>query len=521
MSKKFIFGLTIVIAISLVGLTYIQISWIASATKLKEEHFDKLVRQAMDDVVGRLEKDEMNSLFRFYANKKNTAGPLSTNIHKYNQMLGGLPKGALKDLNISVNINLNGEYSFLTYKQDSLLFSFQGQAKHSFLEPADPLAGTMKAIQEELRQQMNKNNIGLIKNVFEDEAIEKRINTFELQSHLFRALEERGINYAHEFAIINSKGQTAYKTEMYNEDLATEKYQKGLFPNDINFQANYLRLQFLEKPNPFVESLGLVIPSAAFMLIMIFSSIFTIVIIVRQKRVDQIKNDFINNMTHEFKTPISTISLASQMLKDGSVEKSSKTLQHISSVIQDESKRLSYQVEKVLQMAIFEKGKSGFNLKQIDANDVIHTVTNNFRIKVENKQGKIIERLEAKKSLVLADEVHFTNVIYNLLDNAVKYRKGAPVLYVKTWNKNNGIVISVKDNGMGISKDNLRRIFEKFYRVPTGNVHDVKGFGLGLAYVKKIVEDHGGQISVESELNVGTKFDIFLPLKTIKNGKRI
>ena len=189
----------------------------------------------------------------------------------------------------------------------------------------------------------------------------------------------------------------------------------GLFPNDINFQANYLRLQFLEKPNPFVESLGLVIPSAAFMLIMIFSSIFTIVIIVRQKRVDQIKNDFINNMTHEFKTPISTISLASQMLKDGSVEKSSKTLQHISSVIQDESKRLSYQVEKVLQMAIFEKGKSGFNLKQIDANDVIHTVTNNFRIKVENKQGKIIERLEAKKSLVLADEVHFTNVIYNLL----------------------------------------------------------------------------------------------------------
>jgi signal transduction histidine kinase len=134
-------------------------------------------------------------------------------------------------------------------------------------------------------------------------------------------------------------------------------------------------------------------------------------------------------------------------------------------------------------------------------------------LKVENLQGKINEKLEAKNSIVLADEVHFTNVIFNLLDNAVKYRKGNPVLYVKTWNKNKGVVISVKDNGMGISKESLKRIFEKFYRVPTGNVHDVKGFGLGLAYVKKIVDDHGGQISVESEVDVGTKFEIYLPLK--------
>jgi signal transduction histidine kinase len=225
------------------------------------------------------------------------------------------------------------------------------------------------------------------------------------------------------------------------------------------------------------------------------------------------KNDFINNMTHEFKTPISTISLASQMLKDGSVTKTPRTLQQISSVIQDESKRLSFQVEKVLQMAIFEKGKAGLKFKELDINDIIHQVTTNFRLKVENQQGKIVERLEAKSRIVLADEVHFTNVIFNLLDNAVKYRKGTPILYVRTWNKNNGVVITVKDNGVGISKENQKRIFEKFYRVPTGNVHDVKGFGLGLAYVKKIVDDHNGQISVESEIDVGTKFEIYLPLK--------
>lgn len=172
-------------------------------------------------------------------------------------------------------------------------------------------------------------------------------------------------------------------------------------------------------------------------------------------------------------------------------------------------------------MAIFEKGKAGLKFKNGDINDIIHQVTTNFKLKVENSQGKIIERLEAKNSMAKIDEVHFTNVVFNLLDNAVKYRQGSPVLYVKTWNKNNGIVISVKDNGMGISKENLKRIFEKFYRIPTGNVHNVKGFGLGLAYVKKIVEDHDGQISVESEINVGTKFEIFLPLKAIKNGKRI
>ncbi len=143
----------------------------------------------------------------------------------------------------------------------------------------------------------------------------------------------------------------------------------------------------------------------------------------------------------------------------------------------------------------------------------VRSVVSHFRLKVESAEGEISESLDAEFSVAMVDEVHFTNVIFNLLDNAFKYRREAPMLYVKTRNKNSGLIISIKDNGLGISKDNLNRIFEKFYRVPTGNVHDVKGFGLGLAYVKKIVEDHGGQITVESELNVGTLFEIFLPLK--------
>ncbi|TRX72042.1 sensor histidine kinase KdpD [Carboxylicivirga sp. M1479] len=524
MSKKFILGLTIIMAISLVGITYIQAMWILNASKIEEEQFDQSVRLALDEVITRLERDEIS----MYDSKKRlntTNNKVPANLRHDSKYFGNKDNESVvassQEMKFEFNINVDaGYYTASAYMQDSLFAAFQGAASIRGFERTDPFTGAMQSIQNDIRQKADQKREALIKSLLEDVPIERRIENMRVEQYIFEFLEEKGIYYPHEFAIINSKGETVFQTASYNEEEASHLYHKRLFPNDFHQQANYLNLHFTEKPNPILESMGLVVPSAAFTLIVILLSIVTIIIIVRQKRLDQIKNDFINNMTHEFKTPISTISLASQMLKDGSVAKTPKTLQHISGVIQDESKRLSFQVEKVLQMAIFEKGKAGLKLKKLDVNDLIHHVTNNFRIKVENQQGKIIERLEAKNSIITVDEVHFTNVIYNLLDNAVKYRKGAPVLYVKTWNKNNGIVISVKDNGMGISKDNLKRIFEKFYRVPTGNVHNVKGFGLGLAYVKKIIDDHGGQISVESEMEVGTKFDIFLPLKNTKEWKK-
>ncbi|MBS2210249.1 HAMP domain-containing histidine kinase [Carboxylicivirga mesophila] len=523
MSKKFILGLTIIMAIALVGITYIQAMWILNASKIEEEQFDKSVMQALDQVVLRLEKDEDMRFARspqFSFDNSNVPAKLRSD-NKYFKGKEKIDNGVVQeDISIQFNLNASGVYSFSQYFRDSLVTTFQGRTQYISSERSDPFTGAMSAIQNEWRRRYNKQREAQEKALLQDEPIENRIDVFRLEQYIFQHLEEKGIVVPFEFAIINSKAQTVHQTKNYEKHKPSDLYSSLLFPNDYHKQANYLKLHFPEKPNPILESMGLVVPSAAFTLIVILLSIVTIIIIVRQKRLDQIKNDFINNMTHEFKTPISTISLASQMLKDGSVAKTPKTLQHISGVIQDESKRLSFQVEKVLQMAIFEKGKSGLKLKRLDVNDLIHHVTNNFRIKVENQQGKIFERLEAKNSIITVDEVHFTNVIYNLLDNAVKYRKGAPVLYVKTWNKNNGIVISVKDNGMGISKDNLKRIFEKFYRVPTGNVHNVKGFGLGLAYVKKIIDDHGGQISVESEIEVGTKFDIFLPLKNTKEWKK-
>lgn len=228
------------------------------------------------------------------------------------------------------------------------------------------------------------------------------------------------------------------------------------------------------------------------------------------------KNDFINNMTHEFKTPISTISLAAQMLQDESVAKSPAMFNKLSGVITSESKRLRFQVDKVLQMSMFDdKDNAALKMKELDANELVSGIANTFAVKVEQNGGKIELDLKADDPYVYVDEMHFTNVVFNLMDNAMKYKRpDVPLdLEVRTWNAGGKFMLSIKDNGIGIKKEHLKKIFDRFFRVTTGNVHDVKGFGLGLAYVKQIVVAHKGSIRAESEPGVGTTFVIVLPLK--------
>ena len=248
---------------------------------------------------------------------------------------------------------------------------------------------------------------------------------------------------------------------------------------------------------------------------MLIIFVYTIIVAFRQKKLTEMKNDFINNMTHEFKTPISSISLAAQMLNDQSVRKSPTMLQQISTVINDETKRLRFQVEKVLQMSMFDRGRSSLKIEDVDANAAIFNIVNTFKLKVEKYGGSIEANLDAMNAIVEVDEMHFTNVIFNLLDNAVKYRSQERPLRLQVNSRDIGedsLEVTVADNGIGIRRDDLKKIFEKFYRVNTGNRHDVKGFGLGLAYVRKMVDELGGTINVESEINVGTKFIIILPL---------
>lgn len=527
MSRRFIQILIILITLTLLGLIYIQMMWIRNATMIKEEHFDQLVRQALDQVIHRLEINETSTLSAQMAIEEFSLPPQYKNENRY---FSGIKQLGTDDGRLQYDISLDFSISssqlsarVSTYRQDSLIYTYEDKTPmgSSQLDKADPLAHAFNYLQSKFRSKLTEQEIRLRKGYFvTDIPIQQRISRETVDVTLLQAFDERGISLPFEFGIYNSKGELVTSTVRYDRDQATVTYQKHLFPSDLHPKPNYLLVYFPKRPNFIMESMGMMLPTVIFTLVMVLLSVLTMAIIVRQKRLDDIKNDFINNMTHEFKTPISTISLASQMLTDENVTKTPSSLKHISTVIQDESKRLSFQVEKVLQMAIFDKGKAGLKLKKTNINEMVHGVVNTFRIKVESQKGSIVEKLEAKNPYAHVDEVHFTNVIFNLLDNALKYKRGTPVFQVKTWNRPTGIVITVEDNGLGISKENLKRIFEKFYRVPTGNVHNVKGFGLGLAYVKKIVEDHGAEIKVESELNVGTKFEIFLPLKSNKEWKK-
>jgi signal transduction histidine kinase len=232
----------------------------------------------------------------------------------------------------------------------------------------------------------------------------------------------------------------------------------------------------------------------------------------RQKKLSEMKNHFINNMTHEFKTPISTISLACEALRDKDIVKSGAVYDSYISMIDEENSRLSSMAEKILQSARLEKDKIALNKEQVDVHEIISEIMKNIQLQVENKGGKIVTQLNAEKHIFQADKVHFTNVLFNLLDNAGKYTPKNPEIVIKTENSYSGIIITIKDNGIGISKSNQKKVFEKLYRVPTGNIHNVKGFGLGLSYVKTIVEAHGGKITLDSELNKGTKVIITLPV---------
>ena len=345
-----------------------------------------------------------------------------------------------------------------------------------------------------------------------DNPLERRIDFVELDQILNTELNSNGISIPYHFTVYNNNGQVVYQCTDYEEKGSSHTFTEPLFSNDPVQSGGTLEVHFPELGRYVWRSMWFILPSVIFTLILLVTLIMTLTQLVRQKKLTELKNDFINNMTHEFKTPISSISLAAQMLGDESVKKTPALTQRLTSTIMDETKRLRFQVEKVLQMSMYSNQQTNLHMKEVDINELIAGVCHTFTLKVEKNHGKIITKLQATDSITCVDDMHFTNVIFNLMDNAVKYKRPDAdlELVVETWNEPGLLCISVKDNGIGIKKEDLKRIFDRFYRVHTGNVHDVKGFGLGLAYVHKIVKDHKGTIVAESEYGIGTKFIIKL-----------
>jgi len=459
--------------LAVIALVGVQSYWVRSAMVVRHDNFVRSVNEAFDGVSFRLEKsdlaDRLEATIDFIDQSPNYVIP-------YNDSLFSALKYEFRD--ITTQDDLDAFYR-------KYVNSGGFEREHMLLESFHQ--------------------------------IEKRLSHNLLDSLIRDELNKKSISAKFQFGVFSTeRGQMVLKSKGSNQiELLEKGYAFTLFPGDLLEEPDYLMLYFPRERSFLMGQMAeLLIISISLILIIIFSFTYTVMTIYRQKRISVMKNDFINNMTHEFKTPISTISLACQALKDQDVTKSERLYDTYIGVIGEENSRLGAMAEKILQSAVLEKSLLELNREWLDIHKVIKDVVNKIGIQVQIKDGRIDTDFKADPSKVYADKVHITNVISNLLDNANKYTPQKPKIIVRTENVNTGILISIEDNGIGISKKNQKKIFDKLYRVPMGDLHDFKGFGLGLSYVKAIVEYHKGSIRLESELKKGTKFDVFLPYES-------
>lgn len=499
--------LIVVMTVAISLLIVVQMTIISNAVKIKEDQFGQVVKRCLMQVSARLEQEEIKQI-----------------ITQQQAQRFGFQSGAIPENGV---INQK-QYSFSISMTQSKDGTYHGQASYSESDTViknpiqNPAAFKILSEFNDLDQPFyldfhDKNSIFQAQMAMANRPVEERIDSKYLEALLMQEFKINGIDLAYEYVVKSyNKGEekTILSSVNYKNNRKSE-HQTPLFTNDLGWQKPiYLKVYFPFGQRHFFQNAGfMVVPTILLVILIIGVFAYTIIIILRQKKLSIVKNDFINNMTHELKTPISTISLASQMLRDNTVSSTAGTIERISGVIYDESKRLSMQVEKVLQMAVFNEGRLKMKFKTFDIHEVITTVVQNFEIRVHSVNGEITLQKDATKCTIYGDQVHITNVLFNLLDNAVKYSNDTPTIEVCTEDKKDGIMISVKDNGIGIAKEHQKQIFERFFRVPTGNVHNVKGFGLGLHYVHKIIEAHNGTISVESAIGKGTKFMVYFPIK--------
>ena len=423
--KKIFPIIVLLITLSVVGILFIQMSWINNAIKLKHEEFQREVDNSLKDI--------REAIFS----------------------------------------------KFIIYKT------------HIFIP------------NEESRQFYLQNNF----------TVEGYFSRDELRDIVRKELQKNNIKQSFEFGVTNIFKNYIVQSEGYKMSDQITAFRVELAPEDSYRARETLFITINEDKNLVIREMGwMIVASIVFTTIIVLAFTVTVRTLFTQKKLSEIKSDFINNMTHELKTPLATISLAIDALTNEKVIHDADKVRIYSAMIKEENKRMNKQVEKILQAARLEKEEIKLSLQRIDAHQVINKIADNLALQIQDKHGRIDLKLKATNPLVLADEVHFSNIIFNLLDNAMKYSDKAPIIEVQTLTHGNGMLsIMVKDNGIGMDKETQSRIFEKFYRAHTGNLHNVKGFGLGLSYVKALVEAQEGRIKVESTPGKGSTFTITLP----------
>lgn len=347
--------------------------------------------------------------------------------------------------------------------------------------------------------------------------LNKRVHPQTLDSMLRAELRNLSIFSEYDYKVTSAKRDSVIFIRASNrsEFLPANSYETPLFPKDMIRDSGMLTITFPEKNNIILSNLTAMMGlSGGLLLVLIFSFGYTIHSILMQKKISEMKTDFINNMTHEFKTPVATIMIASEALKDSELTLDKRSIDRLANIIYDENVRLGSHIERVLNIAKIEKGDLKLEHKEVEMNDLLAAIVDSMSLQLQKRNASIELDLSANRAIVMGDELHLSNVIFNLLDNANKYSPSNPQIKISTFSSGKNMIIRVADQGIGMSKDQLSKIFDQFYRIPTGNLHDVKGFGLGLSYVNNIVKRMNGTIKVKTEKDVGSEFEISLPLKS-------
>lgn len=539
MKRKSIQGLILLMSLSLLGIIAAQYLWIRESITVQKEKFQAAVYRSLDNTVQRLEQEQnVDYIFREFFQQsplqhttnstqnrsgnvaiiKQNNGTHSTTGTNYLKKDTVITQGGTR---IEVRTEVNGNHS-----QHQVWINASGEAIDlleleeqmvQFEDSFDVVINAMEARNKEIQEVYNqmKREIEARHN-----PLQSRVDLDHLNNILIEELAQNGIDSKFEFGVFNqyTRQLSNYKTKDFNisHTASYTPFQVNLFPRDIfrGISPYDMVVYFPDATSYFVKTLGWMVSlSAIFTLFILITFFITIRTILNQKKVSQIKTDFINNMTHEFKTPIATISLATDSILTPTIINNEGHIRNFLRIIKEENSRMNSHVERVLQMSQIEKKDFAVVKASKDLHELILRAVDNMQLLANETGGKISTSLKAELSVFLVDEIHFTNVIVNLLENALKYANDKPEVRISTANNNNGILIRVEDNGIGMTREQQSKIFEKFYRATGGNVHNVKGFGLGLSYVKAVIEAHNGTISVKSKINIGTEFNIELPYK--------
>ncbi len=520
---------TFLVCISLLALIAFQIYWIKGEYDLKEERFKQDVNEAMRHVANNIEKYSTAKQLVKKIKIKKQGIIVRDNAGDQQALL--LNNDTLMDKS-GVNIQDN-KFKVKLYDQtvvDSNGVQTESSQQQSLTTDSMTLdnlitSGALPILNDkELDKELFKHKAKMVNEIFDElrsvnvySNYKMRLDTLVLDSILRTTFREKNVEARFEYAVVNNFNEINVRFPALNAscDSGYCLFKKNLMPGNMFIKPQYLYVHFPNHKSIVFKSLWLNLLASTFVITILISAFwFTINTILKQSRVDEIKNDFISNMTHELKTPISTISLAGEMLSDKSIMKTPESVDRYVGMIRQENKRLSTLVESILQTSILEKGKFQLKKTSVDIHDIIKQGYENNRMILDQKKGGMQLELNALSFVIQADKTHLTNIIYNLMDNAIKYSKEHPQITILTENNNQNLKIAVKDQGIGIPKEHLKRIFDKFYRVPTGNVHNVKGFGLGLSYVKAIVEKHHGEVWAESEIGKGSTIFVKLPINS-------